>query len=175
MGDGNIAKVAYTTYRTRYRVCFRMNRIKAIETHPKLFKNWTVHEGKIYFHNKDQLLDSLEIDDLDSWKLVLPTELRLKALCECHDQPQAGHLGIHKTYKWLTRTTIGQVYGKILYSMFENARRVSKLKSIKINPLGLRTVEGPWTTVAMDIIGPQPRSKNGAVYALVLKIFLQSG
>ena len=57
-------------------------RIKAIEMHPKLFKNWTVHEGKIYFHNKDQLLDSLGMDDLDSWKLVLPTELRLKALQE---------------------------------------------------------------------------------------------
>ena len=34
--------------------------------------------------------------------------------------------------------------------------------------MGLRTVEGPWTT-AMDTIGPQPRSKNGAVYALVLQ------
>ena len=33
--------------------------------------------------------------------------------------------------------------------------------------MGLRTVEGPWTTVAMDIIGPQPRSKNDAVYVLV--------
>ena len=28
-------------------------RIKAIEMHSKLFKNWTVHEGRIYFHNKD--------------------------------------------------------------------------------------------------------------------------
>ena len=48
--------------------------------HPKLFQNWTVREGGIYFHNKDLLLDSLEMDDLDSWKLVLVTELRLKAL-----------------------------------------------------------------------------------------------
>ena len=71
--------------------------------HPKLFKNWTVHEGRICFHNKDQLLDSLEIDHLDSCNLVLTTELRLKALRECHDQPQLGHLGIHKTYKRLTR------------------------------------------------------------------------
>ena len=50
-------------------------RIKAIDVHLKLFKNWTVHKGRIYFHNKDQLLDLLEIDELDSWKLVLPTEL----------------------------------------------------------------------------------------------------
>ena len=55
--------------------------------------------------------------------------------------------------------------------MLENARRDSKLKSLSINPLdiGVRTVEGPLTTVAMDIIGPQPRSKNGAVYVLVLQ------
>ena len=78
-------------------------RIKAIEMHPKLFKNWTVYKGKIYFHNKDQLLQSLEINDLDSWKLVLPTGLRLKVLRECHDQPQARHLRIHKTYKRLAR------------------------------------------------------------------------
>ena len=35
--------------------------------------------------------------------------------------------------------------------------------------MGVRTVEEPWTTVAIDIIGPQTRSKNGAVYALILQ------
>ena len=39
-------------------------RIKEIGIHPKLFKNWTVHE-RIYYHNEDHLLNSLEIDDSD--------------------------------------------------------------------------------------------------------------
>lgn len=38
---------------------------KAIETHPKLFKDWTVPEGKIYYHREDPLLESLTIEDLD--------------------------------------------------------------------------------------------------------------
>ena len=115
---------------------------------------------------------------LDSWKLVLPTELRLKALRECHDQPQAGHLGIHKTYKRLTRDYYWPgIWQDMVQYVREIARRVKKLKSISINTLiyGVGTVEGPWTTVAMDIIGPQPRSKSGAVYALVRQTFLRSG
>ena len=36
-------------------------------------------------------LDAI-IEDLDAWKLVLPKDLREKALYEKHNEPQAGHL-----------------------------------------------------------------------------------
>ena len=39
--------------------------------------------------------------DLDAWKLVLPTAERERALFEAHDTPQAGHLGIEKTFERL--------------------------------------------------------------------------
>lgn len=35
--------------------------------------------------------------------------------------------------------------------------------------MGIRFVEGPWNTVSMDLIGPSPRSKNGAVHAVVFQ------
>jgi len=41
------------------------------------------------------------VEKLDRWKLVLPRERRLKALSESHDDTQADHLGIDKTYQRL--------------------------------------------------------------------------
>lgn len=38
------------------------------------------------------------VEDLGRWKLVLPDELRGEALRESHDDPQAGHLSVEKTY-----------------------------------------------------------------------------
>ena len=38
------------------------------------------------------------IPDLDAWKLVVPEEQRLEVLKEAHSEPQAGHLGVEKTY-----------------------------------------------------------------------------
>ena len=58
------------------------------------------------------------------------------------------------------------------YSAVQYVRKYETCQQFKVDQnklarfMGVRTVEGPWTTVAMDIIGPQPRSKNGAVYAL---------
>ena len=35
---------------------------------------------------------------MDAWKLVLPAGDRAKVLAKAHDNPQAGHLGVEKTF-----------------------------------------------------------------------------
>ena len=39
----------------------------------------------------------------ESWKLVMPEELQEKVLREAHDEFQAGHLGVEKTYDRIAR------------------------------------------------------------------------
>jgi len=55
-------------------------------------------DGQLYFL-KPKLVVSEVVEDLDRWKLVLPREYRNETLRESHDAPQAGHLGVEKTYQ----------------------------------------------------------------------------
>ncbi|XP_044007457.1 uncharacterized protein LOC122851981 [Aphidius gifuensis] len=63
---------------------------KAIRLAPGKYPNWTIDHGQLYFHRRGHLASAENID-FDAWKLVLPRELRSRALRECHDDPQAGH------------------------------------------------------------------------------------
>ena len=48
-------------------------------------------------HLPDRLINPLNTD-LDSWKSVLPSTERFKAIQNAHILPQSGHLGIEKTF-----------------------------------------------------------------------------
>jgi len=103
---------------------------------------------------------------------VLPKELRSEALREAHDAPQAGHLGIEKTYQ---RLTVSYFWPNIFREVTRYIRSCDKCQRTKVeqgSPVGLmgrRVVEGPWTAVAADIVGPLPRSKAGLQYLLVIQ------
>lgn len=51
------------------------------------------------------------MDDLNEWKEVVPAEHQQMKLFEAHTTPEAGHLGLDKTYARLSaRDIIGQAY-----------------------------------------------------------------
>lgn len=106
------------------------------------------------------------------WKLVVPKAARERVLRESHDVPQAGHLGTDKTF----RRVVYSYYWPRLYT--EIARYVQhcevcqRTKSVQRPPLGMmgrRVVEGPWTVVAADIMGPFPPNRSGYAYVLVIQ------
>lgn len=110
-------------------------------------------------------------EDLEEWKLVVLRESRLGIIREFHAGPQAGHLGVEKTYR---RVTLRYFWPRMFKDVAEYARRCDIYQRTKVEqaaPAGLmgrRTVENPWTIVASDIMGPFPRSKNGYEYLLVI-------
>jgi len=73
-------------------------RYKEVIAKPEKYTQWKVLDGQLYFLRPKPVVSEI-VEDLDRWKLVLPKELRKEALRESHDTPQAGHLGIEKTYQ----------------------------------------------------------------------------
>jgi len=67
-------------------------------SNPERYKQWKIVDGQLYFL-RPKPLESEIVKDLDRWKLVLSREYRREALRESHDEPQASHLGIEKTYQ----------------------------------------------------------------------------
>ena len=59
--------------------------------------NWRIRDNRLYFFRPDPLKSSLDLDS-SPWKLTILKELREQVLKENHDNNQAGHLGMEKTY-----------------------------------------------------------------------------
>ena len=111
------------------------------------------------------------MDDLNQCKMVIPAEDRLTVLREAHDTPQAGHLGVEKTYH---RIAIRYFWPRLFHDVMEYVRNCEVCQKTKVEqrlPVGLmgrRVVSTPWSVVAADIMGPQPTSKTGHSHILVL-------
>ena len=104
-------------------------------------------------------------------QLVLPTQCRKAVLQLAHEVPIAGHLGKHKTAKRILR----RFYWPTLYKDVEDfcrscqvCQKFSKQKVVKAPLIPLPVVIEPFRRVAMDIVGPLPRTKSGNRYILVI-------
>ena len=104
-------------------------------------------------------------------QLVLPTQCRKAVLQLAHEVPIAGHLGKHKTAKRILR----RFYWPTLYKDVEDfcrscqvCQKYSKQKVVKAPLIPLPVVTEPFRRVAMDIVGPLPRTKTGNQYILVM-------
>ena len=110
--------------------------------------------------------------DLDRWKLVVPKLDQERALFECDNTPDSGHLGVDNTYHrvlqsyfWpqMKRDVVRYVKQCVYCQMHEVSQQA---------PMGLISqgnVEGPWSMVAADIMGPFPPSKGQFRYVLVFQ------
>lgn len=129
---------------------------------------WTVSNGLLY--KRIPMKEFPNRDDL--WKLFVPEALRSKVLQECHDNPTAGHLGIRKTYFRIKQKFY---WPKMLRDVKLYVNQCQCCASQKVSqqlPLGqmghYRDVTEPWQVVAMDFMGPFPKSKSCNTMLLVI-------
>lgn len=104
-------------------------------------------------------------------QLVLPTQCWKAVLQLAHGMPLAGHLGKHKTAKRITQ----RFYWPTLYKDVEEfckccqtCQKCSKDRVARAPLIPLPIVTEPFGRVAMDIVGPLPRTMSGKRYILVL-------
>ena len=104
-------------------------------------------------------------------QLVLPKQCRKTVLELAHDIPMAGHQGRDKTRQRILR----RFYWPSLFKdteMYCKSCRVcqkSSKRGVKPAPLvPLPVISEPFSRVAMDIVGPLPRSQAGNRYILVV-------
>ena len=104
-------------------------------------------------------------------QLVLPKECRRAVLELGHEIPLAGHLGVEKTRQRILR----RFYWPSVFKDIDEFCRCCEVcqKSSKRNvppaPLiPLPIISEPFKKIAMDIVGPLPRSRSGNRYVLVI-------
>ena len=76
-------------------------RLAQVTRYPDHNPDWAIRNQKLYFHRPNLLFDDV-LPDVEAWKLVVPREWRNRVFVENHDLPQAGHLGVQKTYHRVT-------------------------------------------------------------------------
>ena len=104
-------------------------------------------------------------------QLVLPLQLRPAVLKLAHDIPLAGHLGRKKTADRI----VSRFYWPGLYRDIQEWCKTcgpcqkSSTRGVKKAPLiPLPIMDEPFRRIAMDIVGPLPRSSSGKRYILVI-------
>ena len=104
-------------------------------------------------------------------QLVLPKQCREVVLRMGHEIPLAGHLGTEKTRQRILR----RFYWPTLFRDVEqfcksciNCQKSGNRKVPKVPLIPLPVISEPFTRIAMDIVGPLPRSSAGHKYILVM-------
>ncbi|KAG5870678.1 hypothetical protein JTB14_023894 [Gonioctena quinquepunctata] len=68
-----------------------------VDSNPLRFPTWRISDSKLYKYVQFKKIPGLDFHD--DWKLVFPKNKRKDILLKCHDDPQAGHPGVFKTFK----------------------------------------------------------------------------
>ena len=105
-------------------------------------------------------------------QLIVPKPLRHRVLKTAHDIPLSGHLGkkktldrIHQRFFWPGVRRDVTAYCRSC----ETCQLTSKYKTkLRAPMISLPVVGQPFEKIAMDIVGPLERSKNGNKYVLVI-------
>ena len=148
-----------------------VSRREEVRNYPGRFPDWKIEDDRLYINRPNSLVDPI-VPDLDSWKLVVPRVNRKRVLFESHNTPQAGHLGIDKTIHRVAQSFYWPGMRKDIAQYVRNCVKCQLHKVSQQAPMGLmgkREIEGPWTTVAGDVMGPFPPSKSGFRYVVVFQ------
>ena len=104
-------------------------------------------------------------------QLVLPKQCREKVMELAHSIPMAGHLSKHKT----TDRVLQRFYWPALRAdVAEYCRRCKTCqKTSRVKPppaplIPLPVMDVPFERIAMDVVGPLPRTSSGNKYVLVI-------
>jgi RNase H-like domain found in reverse transcriptase/Reverse transcriptase (RNA-dependent DNA polymerase)/Integrase zinc binding domain/Chromo (CHRromatin Organisation MOdifier) domain/Integrase core domain len=124
----------------------------------------------LYDLDKDGLLIRIAPSD-GSRQTVVPSSLVPRLLYLEHYPAASGHPGAHRMFQTIRRTFF---WPKMVEDVYETVRqcdacarnRISERKHT--NKLQLFPAKGPLESVAMDILGPLPRTKHGNRFLLVI-------
>ena len=129
------------------------------------------------FFKKDRLLyrkwtpPGRSGQDMEVEQLVLPQQCRGTILTLAHSIPLSGHLGKDKT----SRRVLQRFYWPTLYKdvatyckSCPSCQKSARTRKQRVPMVPLPIISEPFSRIAMDIVGPLPRSRSGMRYILVI-------
>ncbi len=125
--------------------------------------SWKVQDGLLFF------LPSFSSE----WRLYLPPgSNREQAIHRSHDLTLAGHRGITKTMARLMKSFYWPKMKPEIHHHIQHCDACQRTKSSTRPPAGLLKPlpipDKPWDSIAMDFLGPLPKSKEGYTHILVV-------
>ena len=112
---------------------------------------------------------------MGAWKLVLSAGDQAKVLAEIYDIPQAGRLGVEKTFARVAMYHYWPEYYPDICSYVAPFQECQAHKGSQQAPAGLiteRNIEEPWVVVAANIMDPKPPSRSGNKYFIMFEDLL---
>ena len=104
-------------------------------------------------------------------QLVLPLQCRKTVLQLAHEVPFAGHLGREKTARRVLQRFYWQTLCRDVGEFCKSCgtcQKTSKYKGKRAPLIPLPIIDVPFKRVAIDIVGPLPRSRSGNHHILVV-------
>jgi hypothetical protein len=122
--------------------------------------NYEIYDGIVYKLSKTGI------------KLpVIPLSLRKEILSYFHELPHSGHGGFRKTFNRLSRRIFWKGMREDTFNFLQSCQTCQLCKNPSSKPQGnlqSNKVHGPWDMLALDLMGPLPRTKNGKTMLLVV-------
>ncbi|XP_076844741.1 uncharacterized protein LOC143489530 [Brachyhypopomus gauderio] len=129
----------------------------------------TLGKNELQFKLRDNILYRVkgEVE-----QLVVPTCMRQTVLKMAHSEPWAGHLGQAKT---LSRIASRFFWPRVHLDVAEWCRTCPECQlsapqqsADRVPMINMPIIEEPFARIAMDVVGPLPRSRGGNRYILVV-------
>lgn len=141
-----------------------------IEKSPQKFPAFRIDNGQIFKHVRSRY--PVLTGEGSQWKLVVPKGQRNQRIQECHDEPTSGHLGVFKTVDRLAQSYYWPKMEADVARYISKCQVCLQHKPVQQAPIGPMVtrydVVRPWQVVAMDLMGPLPKSSGGWCYILVV-------
>lgn len=136
---------------------------------PMKYSDFKVEGEVIYKHcESKERIRGFEYD----WLIVVPKNLREKILKENHDDSTSAHFGFYKT---ISKIQARYYWPKMRDDISTYVKSCDICKANKTPTFIVRHKMGepkpliePWRVIAVDYLGPLPRSKRGNNYILVI-------
>ncbi len=138
---------------------------KSHKTYWSVWKQLVVKEGLLYRQWESDAGDSMRL------RLVLPKQFREEVLGELHGGHLSGHLGVHKTMAKVKYRYFWPGMSADIRSFLRSCNLCAKRKSParkRRAPLQQYRVGVPMERVAIDLLGPLPRSDSGNQWVMVV-------
>ena len=124
-----------------------------------------------FFQRDGTLYRNRKLRDETVEQLVLPKACRDPVLQMAHAIPMAGHLGRKKTTERVLQRFFWPGVSKDVAEYCKNCPSCQKASSKRVAPaplIPLPVIGEPFSRIALDIVGPLPRSRSGNRFVLVI-------
>lgn len=128
---------------------------------------YEIHQGLLTRKVKDEW-------DQEAHLLVIPECLRKTVWGVAHRGPLAGHQGAHKTRQKIATYFYWPQLSKDVARWTKSCHEcqtVNKTRDRRAPQQQMPIIENPWTRIAIDIVGPLPRTKRGNRFILTVMDF----